>query len=113
VEKLGTKIVVAAGLGIVALGLLYIASRGSGSVYVDYLPGVLLLGTGLALTWAPTTESIMGSVPAAKAGVGSAVNDTVREVGGALGVAVLGSVLASHYAAAFAPTSAALPTDAA
>ena len=58
---------------------------------------VLLMGTGVALTWAPTTESIMGSLPAAKAGVGSAVNDTVREVGGALGIAVLGSVLNGVY----------------
>ena len=58
---------------------------------------MIVMGTGIALTWAPTTESIMGSLPPAKAGIGSAVNDTVREVGGALGVAVLGSVLASQY----------------
>jgi hypothetical protein len=51
----------------------------------------------MALTMAPATESIMGSLPRAKAGVGSAVNDTTRQVGGALGVAVIGSVLASTY----------------
>ena len=113
VERFGTKVVVAAGLGIVAVGLLWAAAQGAGSTYLDYLPGMLLMGTGVALTWAPTTESIMGSLPAAKAGVGSAVNDTVREVGGALGVAVLGSVLASQYTGAVSSTTAALPAEAA
>ena len=53
----------------------------------------------MGLTMAPATESIMGSLPLAKAGVGSAVNDTTRQVGGALGVAVIGSVLSSTYGA--------------
>jgi hypothetical protein len=55
------------------------------------------MAAGMALVMAPATESIMGSLPLAKAGVGSAVNDTTRQVGGALGVAVIGSVLASIY----------------
>jgi EmrB/QacA subfamily drug resistance transporter len=113
VDRFGTKIVVVLGMGTLALGLLWVASRGFGSTYFDYLPGMLLMGTGVALTWAPTTESIMGSLPASKAGVGSAVNDTVREVGGALGVAVLGSVLASQYTGAMSSTAAALPSGAA
>jgi EmrB/QacA subfamily drug resistance transporter len=112
-ERFGTKIVVTGGMGTVALGLLWLATRGDGSTYLAYLPGMLLLGTGVALTWAPTTESIMGSLPAAKAGVGSAVNDTVREVGGALGVAVLGSVLASQYTGSVASSTSALPASAA
>jgi hypothetical protein len=57
----------------------------------------VLLGIGMALTMAPATESVMGSLPLAKAGVGSAVNDTTRQVGGALGVAIVGSVLSSTY----------------
>ena len=113
VERFGTKAVVAAGMGIVAGSLLWMAGVGTGGTYADYLPGLLLMGTGVALTWAPTTESIMGSLPAAKAGVGSAVNDTVREVGGALGVAVLGSVLASQYTGSIESTTAALPPEAA
>jgi EmrB/QacA subfamily drug resistance transporter len=112
-ERFGTKLVVAGGMGTVAVALLWLATRGDGSTYLAYLPGMLLMGTGVALTWAPTTESIMGSLPAAKAGVGSAVNDTVREVGGALGVAVLGSIMASQYTGAISSTTAALPTDAA
>jgi EmrB/QacA subfamily drug resistance transporter len=112
VDRFGTKIVVVAGLGTLALGLLWVAGCGAGSTYADYLPGMLLMGIGVALTWAPATESIMGSVPAAKAGVGSAVNDTVREIGGALGVAVLGSVLASQYSGAMTTTTASLPPEA-
>jgi EmrB/QacA subfamily drug resistance transporter len=112
VERFGTKLVVVAGMGVVAVGLLWLASQPSGANYFDYLPGMLLMGTGIALTWAPTTESIMGSLPAAKAGVGSAVNDTVREIGGALGVAVLGSVLASQYTGSMSSTAAALPGEA-
>ena len=58
----------------------------------------MVLAAGMGLTMAPATESIMGSLPTEKAGVGSAVNDTTRELGGALGVAVLGSVLSSVFA---------------
>jgi hypothetical protein len=56
-----------------------------------------VLAVGMGLTMAPATESIMGSLPRAKAGVGSAVNDTTRQVGGALGVAIVGSVMSSVY----------------
>jgi hypothetical protein len=55
------------------------------------------MGIGMGNVMAPATESIMGSLPREKAGVGSAMNDTTRQVGGAVGVAVLGSVLSSHY----------------
>ena len=57
----------------------------------------MLMAVGMGLTMAPATDSVMGSLPLAKAGVGSAVNDTTRQVGGALGVAVIGSVLATTY----------------
>ena len=59
---------------------------------------MVVLGTGMGLTSAPATEAIMGVVPKAKAGVGSAVNDATRLLGGTLGVAVIGSVYASLYA---------------
>ena len=58
---------------------------------------LVLLGAGMSLTAAPATGSIMSAVPPAKAGVGSAVNDTTREVGGALGIAVLGSIASAAY----------------
>jgi EmrB/QacA subfamily drug resistance transporter len=99
-ERLGTKLVVAAGLLTVAgaLGLLSTVQLGDG--YGPVAAALALLGIGMGLTVAPATESIMGSLPLAKAGVGSAMNDTTRQVGGALGVAVLGSVLAAGYGAA-------------
>src|SRR5205823_11554136 len=56
-----------------------------------------IMGGGMGLTMAPATDSIMGALPLAKAGVGSAMNDTTRQVGGALGVAVLGSLLTAGY----------------
>jgi predicted MFS family arabinose efflux permease len=56
-----------------------------------------VMSAGMGMTMAPATESVMGSLPREKAGVGSAVNDTAREVGGSLGVAVLGSILSSGY----------------
>ena len=61
----------------------------------------------MGLIMAPATESIMGSLPLAKAGVGSAVNDTTRQVGGALGVAIVGSVLSSVYGSQDRPTPSA------
>jgi hypothetical protein len=58
---------------------------------------MLMLGAGLGMAGAPATESIMGSLPRNRAGVGSALNDTAREVGGALGVAIVGSIVSSIY----------------
>ncbi len=62
----------------------------------------VLMGLGMANVMAPCTDSIMGSLPRNKAGVGSAVNDTTRQMGGAIGVAVFGSIMASQFASSFA-----------
>jgi MFS transporter, DHA2 family, multidrug resistance protein len=97
VERLGSKVVVATGLTVAATGLLVISRLSAAASYGDVLVGLLVLAAGLAMVMPPATESIMGSLPRAKAGVGSAVNDTTREVGAALGVAVLGSVMSSTY----------------
>jgi hypothetical protein len=67
------------------------------SSYAQIVWRLMLLAVGMGLTMAPSTDSVMGSLPLGKAGVGSAVNDTTRQVGGALGVAIIGSVLASVY----------------
>ena len=67
---------------------------------------LVLVGAGMGLAMAPATDSIMGSLPPERAGVGSAVNDTTREIGGALGVAILGSITSATYAASMTePTS--------
>ncbi|HEX4905628.1 MAG TPA: DHA2 family efflux MFS transporter permease subunit [Acidimicrobiales bacterium] len=97
VEKVGTKAVVGSGMAIVALGLLLTSRVGAADGYGPVALAMVVLAFGMALVMAPATESIMGSLPPAKAGVGSAVNDTTRELGGALGVAVLGSLLSSAY----------------
>jgi EmrB/QacA subfamily drug resistance transporter len=104
VERLGTKVVVTTGLLTVAAGLAMLSTFTMGSSYGDLLGGMLVMAAGMGLTMAPATESIMGSLPPAQAGVGSAVNDTTRELGGALGVAVLGSLLASGYASTLGET---------
>jgi EmrB/QacA subfamily drug resistance transporter len=96
--RFGSTRVVASGLGIVAVGLLLMQRLGTNTGYGPMVTSLIVLAAGMGLTMAPATESIMGSLPPAQAGVGSAVNDTTREVGGALGVAVLGSVLSSVYA---------------
>jgi Na+/melibiose symporter-like transporter len=98
-ERVGTKIVVAGGLGVAATGMLLLAGIDVGSDYGDLVLSQVVLALGMGLSMAPATEAIMGSLPPAKAGVGSAVNDTTRELGGALGIAVLGSLFASRYAA--------------
>ncbi len=98
-HRLGTKVVVTLGLSLATVGLLSFATLSVDSSYwPDVLLRMVLMASGMALTMAPATESIMGSLPLGKAGVGSAVNDTTRQVGGALGVAVIGSVLSSIYA---------------
>jgi EmrB/QacA subfamily drug resistance transporter len=97
VERVGTKIVVTSGLSIVTVGLLVQLSSNEHTGYARFALGLVIMALGMANVMAPATESIMGSLPRAKAGVGSAVNDTTRQVGGALGVAVIGSALASRY----------------
>jgi MFS family permease len=97
VERIGTKLVVVTGLSIVAIGLLMYSVEPVMSSLIGGGGVRLLFGVGMGLVIAPATESIMGSLPKAKAGVGSAVNDTTRQTGGALGVAIIGSVFAATY----------------
>ncbi len=97
VERLGSTAVVAAGLAIFAGGLAWASTADTATPYLQIAGQMVLLGGGLGLTFAPATEAIMGSLPADRAGIGSAVNDTTRELGGTLGVAIVGSVFASVY----------------
>jgi EmrB/QacA subfamily drug resistance transporter len=114
VEKIGTTAVVAAGLAIFAVGLAWASTADAATPYLEIAAQMVLLGGGLGLTTAPATEAIMGSLSADKAGVGSAVNDTTRELGGTLGVAIVGSAFASVYTGELVrePALAALPADA-
>jgi Na+/melibiose symporter-like transporter len=98
VRRLGTKVVVSAGLILIAGGLAWLATTSASTTFVNGVLGpFIILGLGFGLTMAPITESIMGSLPRAQAGAGSAMNSTVMQVGGALGVAIIGSVLSAGY----------------
>jgi hypothetical protein len=93
----GTKLVVAGGLVCLSAGLLWTSTASETTSYLTIAGQMVLIGSGIGLTSAPATESIMGAVPRAKAGVGSAINDATRILGGTLGVAVIGSIYASLY----------------
>jgi EmrB/QacA subfamily drug resistance transporter len=95
-ERVGMRVVGPTGLLLIALGLLIASTMGVHASYWHLFAGILLLGLGMALSGPPATAAIVSSLPESKQGVASAVNDTAREVGGALGIAVLGSVLAAH-----------------
>ena len=98
-ERIGAKRTVGAGLTIAGIGLALMAMLPAENIsyWGDVAWRLIIMAIGMGLTMAPATESIMGSLPRAKAGVGSAVNDTTRQVGGALGVAIIGSVMASAF----------------
>jgi EmrB/QacA subfamily drug resistance transporter len=113
VEWIGTKLVVAGGLASMSAGFFWVSFVTETTPYSVIVGQMLLLGLGLGSTTAPATESIMGSLPVDKAGVGSAVNDTTRELGGTLGVAVVGSVFSSLYVNALGdgPVFESLPAE--
>ncbi len=96
--RFGTKLIVAFGLFLMAAFYLWVSTSSVTTGYGTIAAQMVVLGTGMGLTSAPATEAIMGVVPEAKAGIGSAVNDATRLLGGTLGVAVIGSVYASLYA---------------
>lgn len=97
VYRIGTKLVVGGGLVISSIGVLIVSMVPASNGYPVLLTGIIVLAFGMGCVMAPATESVMGSLPREKAGVGSAMNDTTRQMGGALGVAVIGSILASMY----------------
>jgi EmrB/QacA subfamily drug resistance transporter len=107
-ERVGTKLVVATGLAVVAAGLGMLSRLTVHSGYMPVLLAILVSGLGMGLTMSPSIEAIMGSLPPREAGVGSAMNGTDIQVGGALGVAVLGSVLNQRYRGRLSPTLSAL-----
>jgi EmrB/QacA subfamily drug resistance transporter len=94
---IGTKLVVAAALALIAGGLWLLAGSSTADGYGHLLPGLLLLGCGAGLAIAPGTAAVLGALPNDRAGVGSGTNGAALQTGGALGVAVLGAVVASRY----------------
>jgi hypothetical protein len=111
--RLGTKAVVTAGLALTATGLAWLSTATPDSGGAFLIASQWVIGAGIGLAMAPATDSIMGSLPLARASVGSAVNDTNRIVGGALGVAILGSLLNSGYRGDMEHATHGLPAGAA
>jgi EmrB/QacA subfamily drug resistance transporter len=95
-DRYGSRWPVGLGMTLVAASLLVDSTFAVDSSFWDLLPALLLGGVGMALAMAPTTAAAMGSVPVDKAGVGSAVLNSARQVGGSLGIAVMGAIVASY-----------------
>ena len=109
--RIGTKLVVASGLALMAVGFGLISTSTVHTGYPFLLVASVIIAAGMGLAMAPATESIMGSLPRSQAGVGSAVNDTTRFLGGALGVALTGSVASSVFASHLRPALVHLPAQ--
>jgi Na+/melibiose symporter-like transporter len=112
VRKYGPKAVCASGLALVTVGLAMFVLVGAQAPLWVLIVATFIQGAGMANVMPPATESIMSSLPREKAGVGSAISNTVRQVSGALGVAVLGSVLAAVYRGEIADHVTGLPAQA-
>jgi predicted MFS family arabinose efflux permease len=98
--RIGTKVVVTTGLVLFGTSFLWISTTGASTPYATVIvPQMVIMGLGMGLISTPATESILLVLPPARAGVGSAVNDATRELGGTLGVAVVGSVFSSVFGA--------------
>ncbi|MEV6168691.1 MFS transporter [Streptomyces sp. NPDC051954] len=95
--KLGVKLVVGTGMVIGTAGVFLLTQIEAGSTYIDFLAPLLLLGFAIGLSVSPATDTIMGTFPESELGVGGGANDTALELGGSLGIAILGSLLATSY----------------
>jgi EmrB/QacA subfamily drug resistance transporter len=113
VAHFGVRAVMVTGLLLLATGFLALAQLDESSGYLAFLGGLLVFGVGLAMSSTPATTAIVGSLPQAKQGVASAMNDTTREVGSALGIAILGSMYSTGYEDSVGAATTALSPEAA
>jgi EmrB/QacA subfamily drug resistance transporter len=95
-DRIGPRWLMTTGMVLVAIQLFYYSTLGIDEGFFDLLPGLLIGGVGMATVMAPTTAAVMGSVPVEKSGVGSAILSSMRQVGGALGIAVMGAIIAAQ-----------------
>jgi EmrB/QacA subfamily drug resistance transporter len=106
-DKIGSRWLMGAGLVLLSGSLLSFSTLGVDSTFWDIVPGLILGGFGMSLAMTPTTAAAMGSVPVDKAGVGSAVLNSMRQVGGSLGIALMGAIVAASVSVL--PTNPAYP----
>ncbi|MEM7023445.1 MAG: MFS transporter [Pseudomonadota bacterium] len=110
--RIGRRPTVMVGVATMGAGLVAMALRASvDGGYLSVLPGLVLLGLGMGLTMTPSTEGITEALPLEKQGVASALNDTSREVGGAVGIALLGSILSAGYRSSVESVTEGLPDE--
>jgi EmrB/QacA subfamily drug resistance transporter len=95
-DRFGSRWLIAAGMTMVAGSLVIFAQLDQHSNFWDIFPGLVIGGAGMAMSMAPTTATAMHAVPVDKAGVGSAVLNSMRQVGGSLGIAVMGAIVAAY-----------------
>jgi EmrB/QacA subfamily drug resistance transporter len=95
--KLGMKAMVVSGMLIGTVGVFLLTQVDKGSTYTDFLAPMMMLGFAIGLSVSPATDTIMGSFPESELGVGGGANDTSMELGGSLGIAILGSLLGTAY----------------
>jgi MFS family permease len=95
-DRIGSRWLMGFGMVLLTASLLVFSTLDVGSTFWNILPGLLVGGFGMALVMTPTTAAAMGSVPVDKAGVGSAVINSMRQIGGSLGIAVMGAVVATE-----------------
>jgi EmrB/QacA subfamily drug resistance transporter len=98
-DRVGSRWLMGAGMILLSISLLLFSRLDASSNFWDILPGLLVGGFGMAIVMTPTTAAAMGSVPIDKAGVGSAVLNSMRQVGGSLGIAVMGAIVAASVSA--------------
>ncbi|MEU6229737.1 MFS transporter [Streptomyces sp. NPDC047042] len=112
--RIGMRITVTAGMVGGTAALVLLSQVNSQSTYGDFVAPLVILGLAIGLALSPCTDAIMGAFPEAQLGVGGAVNDTSLELGGSLGIAILGSLLSTSYAAHLtdATRGSKLPADA-
>jgi EmrB/QacA subfamily drug resistance transporter len=94
-DKIGSRWLMGGGMLLVSASLVIFSRLDAASSFWDLFPGLIIGGVGMALTFTPTTAAVMGSVQVDKAGVGSAVLNSMRQVGGSLGIAVMGAIVAA------------------
>ncbi|MFJ9779359.1 MFS transporter [Amycolatopsis sp. NPDC101161] len=112
VRRFGLRVVTCAGLAVVVVGMVLIGQLDAGSGYVALAIAVCVLGAGIGVTAPAATSAILDNVPSSQYGVASAVNDATREIGAALGIALVGSVLSAAYTDSIRSATASLPPQA-
>jgi len=94
-DRIGSRWLMTGGMTLLGIQLLYYSTLGTNANFWDLLPALLIGGVGMSLTMTPSAAAIIGSVPTDKAGVGSAVMNSMRQVGGSIGVALIGAIIAA------------------